>query len=228
VNEIPGMGLESGEWKLGRARWAGGAVGTIFSCHDQPIAAFFFEEQIRPAAKSQILSLGKSGYDVFLLSGDQSARVTAMAGALGLPATHAFGDLLPEDKARLVRERWNGNSLMIGDGANDSHAFDASLCRGTPSVDSGLLEHKADFYILGASLAGLATLFAASLRHLMTTRAVFAFAMTYNATAITASLAGHMSPLVAAVIMPLSSLASIAIVLTGFRIPKNHQTDTQP
>lgn len=228
VGEIPGMGLESGEWKLGRASWAGGEAGTIFSRDARPVAAFFFEEQIRPAAKSQIHALGESGYEVFLLSGDQSARVTVMAGALGLPASRAFGDLLPEDKARLVREHWGGNSLMIGDGANDSHAFDAALCRGTPSVDSGLLEHKADFYILGASLAGLGTLFTASQRHLITTRAVFAFAIAYNATAVTASLAGHMNPLIAAVIMPLSSLASIAIVLTGFRISKNHQLEAQP
>lgn len=228
VKEIPGMGLESGEWKLGRATWAGGESGTVFSRDARPIAAFFFEEQIRPAAKSQVHSLGESGFDVFLLSGDQSARVTAMAGALGLPPSHAFGDLMPEDKARLVRERWRGNSLMIGDGANDSHAFDAALCRGTPSVDSGLLEHKADFYILGASLAGLGSLFTASHRHLMTTRAVFTFAITYNATAVTASLAGHMNPLVAAVIMPLSSIVSIAIVLSSFRISKNHQIETQP
>jgi hypothetical protein len=37
-----------------------------------------------------------------------------------------------------------------------------------------------------------------------------------------------MNPLVAAVIMPLSSLASIAIVLTGFQISINHQIKTQP
>ena len=228
VREIPGFGLESGEWKLGRASWAGGDNGTVFSRDGKPLTKFFFEEQIRPAAKSQILALRQSGYEVFLLSGDQSTRASAMAEALSLPAGNAFGDLTPEDKARLVRERWSGNSLMIGDGANDSHAFDAALCRGTPSVDSGLLEHKADFYILGASLAGLGALFAASKRHLATTRAVFAFAITYNACAVAASLAGQMSPLVAAVIMPLSSLASIAIVLTGFRIPNNHQTEKQP
>jgi Cu2+-exporting ATPase len=227
VREIPGYGLESGEWKLGRASWAGGEHGTVFSRRGKPVAAFFFEEQIRPAAKSQILALRESGREVFLLSGDQSPRAKSMADALGLPADHAFGDLSPEDKARLVRERWSGDSLMIGDGANDSPAFDAALCRGTPSVDSGLLEHKADFYILGASLAGLGALFSASKRHLMATRSVFAFAIAYNACAVAASLAGHMSPLVAAVIMPLSSLASIAIVLAGFRIPNSHQNETQ-
>jgi Cu2+-exporting ATPase len=239
VQELPGLGLQSGEWKLGRASWALSPVGqasrlsspstgTVFSQRGVAIASFSFEEQIRPAAKSQIHTLRQSGYGIYLLSGDQTARATAMAQQLDLPADHAYGDLTPEEKAQLVRERWTGNSLMVGDGANDSHAFDAALCRGTPSVDAGLLEHKADFYILGASLAGFGALFAAAKRHLATTRAVFAFALTYNACAVAASLAGYMSPLVAAVIMPLSSLASIAIVLGIFRISKNHPIETQP
>lgn len=228
VQELPGLGLQSGEWKLGRASWAGGDKGTVFSQRGVAIASFSFEEQIRPAAKSQIHALHQSGYGIYLLSGDQTARATAMARELDLPADHTYGDLTPEEKAQLVRERWAGNSLMVGDGANDSHAFDAALCRGTPSVDAGLLEHKADFYILGASLAGFGALFAAAKRHLTTTRAVFAFALTYNACAVAASLAGYMSPLVAAVIMPLSSLASIAIVLGIFRISKTHQPTTQP
>jgi len=116
-----------------------------------------------------------------------------------------------------VTSRWAGNSLMLGDGANDSLAFDAALCRGTPSVDSGLLEHKADFYMPGSGLGGLAELFRSGHRHAFTTRAVFAFAITYNAAAVTASLSGLMNPLVAAIIMPLSSLASIGIVMLGFR-----------
>jgi Cu2+-exporting ATPase len=238
VTELPGLGLQCCNWKLGRASWALSAVGqasrlsstptgTLLTHNSTPVASFSFHEQIRPAAKSQIHSLRSSGHDIYLLSGDQSSRAAAMARALDLPADHAFGDLTPEDKARLVRDRWAADSLMIGDGANDSHAFDAALCRGTPSIDAGLLEHKSDFYILGASLAGLTTLFLAAKKHLTATRAVFAFAITYNACAVAASLAGHMNPLVAAVIMPLSSLASIAIVLGIFQLKKN-QPATQP
>jgi Cu2+-exporting ATPase len=238
VQEIAGLGLQSGPWKLGRASWALSPVrqasrlsspptGTLLTHNSTPVANFSFHEQIRPAAKSQIHSLRSSGHDIYLLSGDQSSRAAAMAHSLDLPADHAFGDLTPEDKARLVRDRWAADSLMIGDGANDSHAFDAALCRGTPSIDAGLLEHKSDFYILGASLAGLTTLFLAAKKHLTATRAVFAFAITYNACAVAASLAGHMNPLVAAVIMPLSSLASIAIVLGIFQLKKN-QPATQP
>jgi Cu2+-exporting ATPase len=44
---------------------------------------------------------------------------------------------------------------------------------------------------------------------------VVAFAITYNAVAVALSLAGVMNPVLAAVLMPASSLVSLAIVLAG-------------
>ena len=223
VTEVIGSGLEwvavDGTWRLGRPAWAGGrSGGTTAFVHDgRELAAFGFREEFRPGASEELAALRDGGRTIFLLSGDDSARVTQMAGELGIDPEDAFGELSPADKADLVRSRWAGNSLMIGDGANDSLAFDAALCRGTPSIDTGLLEHKADFYIPGTGLGGLQMLFRASHKHHLTSCAVFAFAITYNAVAVTASLAGWMNPLVAAIIMPLSSLASIGIVLVGFQ-----------
>ncbi len=223
VTEITGYGLEwrnaGGTWRLGRTSWAGGeSVGaTTFTLDGRELAAFTFREDIRPGAAEELAELGARGRGIFILSGDDPARVCRMAADLGIGAANAFGGLSPEGKADLVKSRWSGNALMIGDGANDSLAFDAALCRGTPSVDTGLLEHKADFYMPGSGLRGITALLRASGRHDRTTRAVFAFAISYNALAVTASLAGFMNPLVAAIIMPLSSLASIGIVLFGFQ-----------
>jgi len=227
VVEVTGFGLEwittAGTWRLGRSSWSGGrsAGATTLTLDSREIAAFTFREEVRPGAAEEVASLQASGRQVYLLSGDDAGRVALMADGLGLQKTHAFGNLTPEGKAELVKSRWPGNSLMIGDGANDSLAFDAALCRGTPSVDTGLLEHKADFYMPGNGLGGLTNLFRSAARHDFTTRAVFAFAITYNASAVAASLAGLMNPLIAAVIMPLSSLTSIGIVLLGFRQQSN-------
>lgn len=230
VSEVTGFGLEwrdsdDGLWRLGRASWAGGqaAGATTFSLDGRRLATFTFREEIRPGAREELAALRAGGRDLFILSGDDPDRVRRMALDLGLAEDHAFGGLTPEGKAEMVRSRWEGNALMIGDGANDSLAFDAAICRGTPSVDTGLLEHKADFYMPGSGLRGIAALFRASRRHDHTTRAVVAFAIIYNAAAVTASLAGLMNPLVAAIIMPLSSLASIGIVLFGFQ-KTNHPT----
>ncbi len=223
VREVTGMGLEwdspIGRWQLGRASWvlgSGASVGTVLALDGTEVARFHFREELRPGAAGEVAQFQSAGLPVYLLSGDEPDRVHAMGRALGLPEGHALGGLSPDEKASLVRARWSGNALMLGDGANDSLAFDAALCRGTPAVDTGLLEHKADFYLLGRGLAGLGVLFAAAGRHRRTTLLVCGFALTYNALAVSAALAGWMSPLVAAVIMPLSSLTSIGLVLTGF------------
>lgn len=223
AKESPGLGLEWNEWRLGRASWATidpEASGTVLSHNGEVVATFSFREEIRPDAAAQVAEFTRRGFGIALLSGDEPARVKAMAAVLNLPASSAFGGLTPQEKAALVRDHWADSSLMLGDGANDSLAFDAALCRGTPAADSGLLEHKADFYLLGRSLRGLGALFDMAASHSLAARAVIAFALTYNACAIGASLAGWMNPLVAAVIMPLSSLVSIALVFL-FLKPKS-------
>ncbi|MFZ4484297.1 MAG: heavy metal translocating P-type ATPase metal-binding domain-containing protein [Chthoniobacterales bacterium] len=226
VRELTGMGLEwespVGRWQLGRASWVlgdGASGGTVLALDATEVARFHFREELRPDAAAEVARFQSARMPVYLLSGDEPERVHAMGRALGLPEGHALGGLSPADKAALIRSRWSGQALMLGDGANDSLAFDAALCRGTPAVDTGLLEHKADFYLLGRGLTGLGVLFAAARSHRRTTGMVCGFALTYNALAVSAALAGWMSPLLAAVIMPLSSLVSIGLVLTVFRTP---------
>jgi Cu2+-exporting ATPase len=203
-------------WRLGRAGWAVGGAGdgaTIFARDGVVLAELRFREEIRPLAIQQVRALREAGYGIALLSGDHPDRVRAMADKLGLPAESALGGLSPDAKAARVRALSPAGVLMIGDGANDSLAFDAALCRGTPAVTSGLLEQKADFYLMGRSLGGLEHLLQAAQRHGRITFRVFAFAVTYNAAAIACALAGLMNPLVAAIIMPLSSLVSLSLVL---------------
>ena len=227
--EIPGLGIEAqdarGLWRLGRSHWAGNgpeSLGTVFALDGVELARFHFEEKLRPQAQQQVQALRRAGLEVALLSGDNPERVRSLAEELGLSAEAALGGLSPEDKARQVRERWAGQALVIGDGANDALAFREALCRGTPAVESGLLENSADFYLLGRSLDGLVELFQTGAAHFRTGIIVFLFALIYNFTAIIAALGGWMNPLVAAIIMPLSSLISVGLVFLGLRpIPKN-------
>ena len=88
---------------------------------------------------------------------------------------------------------------------------------GTPVVDRSLLESKADFFTLGSGLAFLPGLLGTAVARATAVRAAFGFALVYNLTTVAFSMAGRMSPLVAAVIMPLSSIVSIFIVATIFR-----------
>ena len=75
------------------------------------------------------------GYQVHLLSGDSPAKVAAAAERLGVEAERARGALDPEAKATLVEALDDGDTLMVGDGINDSLSFEAALCTATPAIE---------------------------------------------------------------------------------------------
>jgi Cu2+-exporting ATPase len=220
LKEHVGLGLEriaSREvWRLGRSGWAGETEGDcVFSRNGEVLAAFCFEESVRTDAAEEIAALQKQGCEVFILSGDRPQKVATMAARLGVPSANCHAAMSPQQKADWVRNIDRHDTLLIGDGANDSLAFNAAHCTGTPAIDRGLLEQKADFYFLGRGLSGIRQLFATAHRRRRTVRRVIGFALLYNFIAIAISLAGAMSPVVAAVLMPLSSLVSLAIVFLG-------------
>ncbi len=219
--EVIGFGLEmrhaDSAWRLGRPEWSGseGASECAFTRDGKTLASFRFGEEARADAVAEVRALHSDQRRVFILSGDRKAKVEAMADRLGIPRERCRGEMSPEQKAEWVARFDAHDTLYVGDGANDSLAFDAARCSGTPAVDRGLLEQKADFYFLGHSLDGVRALLRAAARRRHTARAVVAFAIAYNAMAIALSLAGKMNPLIPAVLMPASSLVSLAMVVIG-------------
>jgi len=220
VEEIPGAGVrgESGgqSWFLGK----GDGGRTELRCGESPIAAFEFRDALRPGAAAVVGWLGARGLRLHILSGDAPEKVDRLARALDLPAGRAFGALTPEEKAARVREIDRRDTLYFGDGANDSLAFDAAFVTGTPVVDRSLLESKADFYALGSGLAYLPEAFAAADARANGVRAAFSFALLYNVGVVTLAATGKMSPLLAAVLMPLSSVVAILLVVAAGRGPR--------
>jgi P-type Cu2+ transporter len=246
VHEEVGHGLEWRDadgriWRLGKEGWAD-QVGAASAAIVRPpaievaaeaaptgnadvvlgrdgvrLAAFSTSEEVREDAATEIARLRRTGRKVFILSGDRLEKVAAMATKLGLPPDSAAAGMTPEAKAEWVRRLDHADTLMIGDGVNDSLAFDAAACRGTPAVERGVLEHRADFYFLGRGVGGIRRLLDAAGVRSATIRRVIAFAIGYNAVVVAVALAGRMSPVLAAVLMPLSAVASLAIAVTGMR-----------
>ncbi|MES2660474.1 MAG: heavy metal translocating P-type ATPase metal-binding domain-containing protein [Verrucomicrobiota bacterium] len=223
TREFPGLGVSlksaDGDWSLGKTGWLGSglvgeAAGSELRKDGGLVAAFHFSESLRPGAVAMLRRLEEKGLSLHLLSGDHPAKVAKMAAALGLPEGQAHGGLSPDKKADAVKQLDRQDTLYLGDGANDSLAFDAAFVTGTPVVDRSLLESKADFYTLGSGLEFLPRLLATAVARANAVRAAFGFALIYNATTVAFSMAGKMSPLLAAVLMPLSSIVSIVIVAT--------------
>lgn len=226
VREVIGFGLEAeteaGIWRLGRPGWEtpyddrsipGENRDCQFSLNGRVLAAFSLGEEIRPDAADEIALWREQGYEIYILSGDRREKVKAMAATLNLPAENCLGEMSPGEKADWVEKVDCQDTMMIGDGANDSLAFDKTWCRGTPAVDRGLLEEKADFYFLGRGLNGIRNLFETAANRRRILRRVFIFTSFYNLGAVSLCLAGMMNPLLAAIVMPLSSVASISSVV---------------
>ena len=219
VRETVGCGVEAGGWSLGRAGWRDGAIGpcTVLSHQGEVVARFCFLDTARPGARAEIAALQSAGLDVFILSGDRQDKVASLAAEVGLPHNHALGELTPQAKVRWLEANGADDALMLGDGANDSLAFDCALCRGTPVIHRGVLERKADFYYLGRGIGGLRALFAIDAIRRRTQRATLIFSIAYNLLAVGLAVAGRMNPLVAAALMPINSLITLALVGGGMR-----------
>lgn len=236
VEDVPGAGRyfdENGRrWSLGRPGWrpgaqvASGSAGhdAELRCDGELVAGFCFHESLRPDAVAALKALRERDYRLVILSGDRPEKVAAAATLLGVAPCDAHASLRPEDKQRLVAELDRQDTLFLGDGANDSLAFNAAWTTGTPVVDRSLLESKADFYFLGQGLRFLPQMLALAARRQRVVRCAFSFALLYNISVIGLALGGHMSPLLAAILMPLSSAISLTIVATGLR----QRTTRQP
>jgi len=230
--EFPGDGLEltlpDGIWRLGRPAFAleeadDAAPGrTAFSRDGRLLAEFGLSEEFKADARGELDTLAADGFDVYLLSGDAQAKVDLAAEALGVPSEKCFGGLTPEAKAALVRQMDAHDTLMVGDGLNDSPSFEAALCAATPAVDRPVLPGKADFYFLGDGISAIRRSLQAS-RHLRrVVRDNLIFAVSYNVGAVALCMAGLVTPVVAAILMPVSSVAVVsltAVRLSTRRLP---------
>ncbi len=225
VRETIGSGVEVGPWSLGRAGWKSNHNG-YFDCAEadvvlvwagSEVARFVLGESARADAMVEVEALGRRGLEVNILSGDREGKVASLAAGLGLKPEAALGGLSPRDKADWIDKSGADSTLMLGDGANDSLAFDRALCRGTPVVHRGVLAEKADFYYLGRGIDGIRALFEVNDARRATHRVLLVFMIVYNLTAVGLAVTGHMNPLFAAVLMPLSSLATLVIVGVGLR-----------
>lgn len=237
IQEIPGCGLlltySTGiNWTLGHpawdgishdrtslpaAPWSNHPADAVLRRQGKIIASFSFKDTIRPETRDTLAALHRQGYTIHILSGDRTEKVFHLADKAGIPRELALGNLSPAEKAAAVRAIDNKDTLYLGDGANDSLAFDEAFCTGTPVVDKGVLENRADFYFLGRSLSFAGQILRTARQRQRAVHRTAAFALLYNAAAAIICLTGHMNPLLAAILMPLSSLVTLGIVALHFR-----------
>jgi Cu2+-exporting ATPase len=227
VVERRGLGLElvrgGKRWRLGEPRWVGPTQAAdghhdadlAFGADGCAILALPTSERLRPDAASEVRALTEDGYEVWLLSGDAQARVDDAARASGVAAGRAVGEQTPHDKARFLDQHDRKSTLFVGDGVNDALALDHAHVSGTPAVDRPYVPARADFFFVTPGLAPVRLALRSSRVLAQVVRFDLGIALIYNALAIGLALAGRMSPLLCAVLMPASSLTTIAATVVA-------------
>ncbi|HEY3288418.1 MAG TPA: heavy metal translocating P-type ATPase [Gemmatimonadaceae bacterium] len=179
------------------------------------VARAGFGDPLRADARASIDRLRALGWRVALLSGDHPAVVRDMAQRLGIDLADAIGGASPEGKLRRVEEaRTRCTVLMVGDGVNDAAAIAAATVGVGVHGGAEASMSAADVYLSRPGLRPLVELVEGAHRTMLVIRNNIIFSIAYNLLGATLALLGILDPLIAAVLMPMSSLS---VVLTSWR-----------
>ncbi len=171
-------------------------------------------DRLRPDAAATVAAIRARGVRVRILSGDHPEIVARVAAEVGLPRADALGGLTPEEKrdivAGLVENRTGaGAVVMVGDGVNDAAALALADVGIAVHGGAGASIVAADIVFTREGVAPLVDILDGARRLRGVIRRNIGFSLVYNAAASTLALAGFVGPLLAAVLMPCSSLTVV-------------------
>jgi Cu2+-exporting ATPase len=175
-------------------------------------------EEIKPGAAALLRDLNKAGVAVTLLSGDQPSRVAEFAARSGF--AEYKGGLSPEEKQIEARgfQTKHGAALAVGDGFNDSLLFGEASVSLAVQGAAGPVAAGADAFMTSSDPSAILSLLRVAQGTRKSLRNTYLVSGFYNAGAISLAVMGLVTPLAAAILMP---IASLSLCLTAWlTIPK--------
>ena len=170
--------------------------------------------RLRDDATQTIRDLRAGGLMPVILSGDDPDTVREIGAQLGLSPVRCRGGMSPEDKLRVVQEATaKGSALMVGDGVNDAAALSAASVGIAVHGGAEASLAAADVYLGRPGVGVLIELLEGSSRTLNVIRRCLRVSLAYNVVAAVLSVVGVISPLIAAILMPLASFTVLGIAL---------------
>ena len=198
----------------------GEAVGctvVLIAIDQTVVSVVWLRDENLPDALESLEALRSDNWECHLLSGDAKGPVQRVAKELGIASDSTQWSKSPEDKLESVKQLRSEHKgsviVMIGDGVNDS----ASLA----AADVGIAVHggaeaslaAADVYIQEQGtlpIVGLVHHCRQTMRVVYTNLGV---SIAYNFIAVSLAAMGMVTPLVAAILMPISSATVLGIAI---------------
>ncbi len=184
-------------------------VAVMLGDKDRVLGVIHLEDRLREGARELLDRLRGQGMGITLLTGDTNRAAHHLQAQLG--AMRIVAELLPEDKAREIEilQRQGEKVLMVGDGVNDAPA----LARADVSIamESGtdVSMECSDVVLMGSDLRKLPYAIEIGRQALRTIRQNLTLSLAYNVILIPVAMAAWVTPVLAAVAMPISSLLVI-------------------
>lgn len=222
---VSGMGLDGGPLSdMANARRDEGET-VMFVVLDNKIAGLVsVADPVKETTPKALQELHQLGFRIIMATGDNERTAKAVAARLGIDEIRA--DVLPEDKANIIKElQEQGHKVaMAGDGVNDAPALaqaDVGIAMGT-GADVAI--ESAGFTLVKGDLDGIVRarrLVQATMRNI---RQNLFFALAYNTAGVPVA-AGVLFPFFGILISPMfaafaMSASSISVVLNALRLRK--------
>ncbi|MEP7106406.1 MAG: heavy metal translocating P-type ATPase metal-binding domain-containing protein [Ferruginibacter sp.] len=177
------------------------------------MGAFTVSNGYRPGIKKAISSLQQKKYELHLLSGDNDSEKNTLTKLFGADGNVQFNQS-PQDKLDKVKQLQSQHKkvLMIGDGLNDAGALMQSDTGIAVSDNSTQFSPACDAIIDGSKIEMIQQFlsYAGTGKKIVTTS--FILSVLYNIVGLFFAVQGTMSPIVAAILMPASSISIVLLV----------------
>lgn len=196
--------------------WTARVDGNVFVSRDGKVCAVLYvADPISPDAMAAVDALRRQDITIELLSGDRTVEVMRVSQALQV--SQARGDVSPEDKlARVVELESNGKrTAMFGDGVNDAAALSRATIGVSAAEAADVTRSAADVFVSRRGPAAFAEMVSLSRNTMRTIRRNVIIAVGYNALGAGLAMAGMVSPLFAALLMPVSSITVLTLAVRG-------------
>ena len=234
--EIPGKGIEGkirGErYQVGSDVFTGsassdnrGASRVFVSVDSVPRGFFTVRTVVRNSIPAMLARLGRKC--VALLSGDHADDKGEMEKVFN-PGTVLLFQQTPHDKLTYIRDLQDTGRkvLMVGDGLNDAGALRQADVGIAVTDDSGVFTPASDGILYGNKVYMLDKFLelAASSSYIL--KAGFFISFFYNAVALSVAATGHLTPLAAAILMPISSISVVGFSTLAVNLAAKRKLST--